>query len=106
MWGKFKVLASLMGRKFKWYCMGLMCEQGEPSLTRFLALTSFFVFVVITVYLAYYNINWQPYQTFASITGGGGLLAQIANKINNSVNNSRKGDGYPSSYLRDDEDTK
>lgn len=35
--------------------------------------------------------RWDHYETFASLTGGGGAVTQIANKINNSMYNSEPG---------------
>ena len=87
-----------MKDKIVWYLKGLLFERGEPSLTRFLAMASFLSFTVVTIYLVIYNINWQPYTTFATVTGGGGLVTQLANKINKSINNSPKDTPTASAY--------
>lgn len=48
---------------------------------------------MVSVYLVLEHQYWQNYDTFASITGGGGGAIQVANKLINSKYNSRPG-GY------------
>ena len=81
-----------------WYIKGLLFELGEPSLTRLLAILSFLLFAGVSLYLMLYGIKWDMYPTFASITGGGGLVAQVANKYANSKYNSIIGMPSPSAY--------
>ncbi len=50
-------------------------------------------FLAVSVYLVMEHQYWQNYDTFASITGGGGGAIQVANKLINSKYNSRPG-GY------------
>lgn len=58
--------------------------DGQPSLTSTLALTAFVLFIFVTLYLVLSGQNWDSYSVFASVTCGGGLLAQVTGKgINN-----------------------
>ena len=70
----------------------LLYENSQLSLTRLLAVFSYLLFAVGTAFLLIKNIYWQHYETFASLTCGGGLATQVVNKINNSLNNSNKGE--------------
>lgn len=71
----------------------LMYENNELSLTRSLAIAGWVAFLAVSVYLVLEHQYWQNYDTFASITGGGGGAIQVANKLINSKYNSRSG-GY------------
>ena len=77
-----------MWNKFKQFVFGLLYENNEPSLTRFIALTAFLAFLAGSAYLMLRNQTWAHYSEFASLTGGGGAVTQIANKLINSKNNS------------------
>ena len=73
----------------------MMTENGEMSLTRFLAFASFIAFVVFTclvVYMVYvkdnYNIEW--YSTLTTATMGGTFI-QPVNKAINSIFNTKRG---------------
>ena len=66
----------------------LLCENGQISLTRSLVIASFVLFFMGTAFLMLTGMSWQHYDTFASMTGGGGLAAQLANKLMNSKYNS------------------
>lgn len=59
----------------------LLCESGELSLTRSLAVAGFLSFLLGSFYLMYKGITWGNYETFATMTGGGGMFTQIANKF-------------------------
>lgn len=67
---------------------GLLYENGQLSLTRVLAVSSFLLFAAGTGYLMLTGQSWQHYETFAGLTAGGGLLTQVANKAVNSKLNS------------------
>lgn len=69
----------------------LFYENGELSLTRCLAAAGWIAFILVTAYLIYERQTWSHYDTFASLTGGGGTAAQIANKFINSKYNSSPG---------------
>lgn len=69
----------------------LLYESGELSLTRSLAVVGFLAFLVGSFYLMYRGTSWGNYETFATMTGGGGLASQIANKFINSKYNSEAG---------------
>ena len=68
--------------------MDLLKENGVYSLTRVLAAAGFAAFIVVSFYLAYTGKAFQYYDTFASLTGGGGAATQIANKLINSKFNT------------------
>ena len=70
----------------------LMYENGNPSLTRSLAVAGFSAFLLGSFYLMYRGITWGNYETFATMTGGGGMVTQIANKFLNSKYNSHPGE--------------
>lgn len=69
----------------------LLYENGQLSLTRVLAVTSYLLFVFGTAYLLILGMQWAHYSEFASLTGGGGLATQVANKLLNSKYNSQSG---------------
>lgn len=69
----------------------LLYESGELSLTRSLALAGFLAFLVGSFYLMWRGATWGNYETFATMTGGGGMATQIANKLINSKYNSEQG---------------
>jgi hypothetical protein len=50
---------------------------GNNSLTDFLSFFGFAAFLVGSGYLIYSGNDWANYDTFASITGGGGLGAKL-----------------------------
>ena len=72
----------------------LLYENGQLSLTRVLAVASFLLFAAGTLYLMLRGQQWAHYETFASVTAGGGLATQVANKVVNSKYNSEPGQ-YP-----------
>lgn len=66
----------------------LIYESGTPSLTRTIAVMGFIFFIVVSLYLVIRNMTWGNYETFATITGGGGAATQVANKLINSKFNT------------------
>lgn len=72
------------GDEVKKYLMELLYEPEGPSLTRALSVFSFVSFVIASVYLMVSHTTWIHYETFATITGGGGLGGQVANKFMNN----------------------
>lgn len=69
----------------------LLYESGELSLTRSLAVAGFLAFLAGSFYLMWKGTSWGNYETFATMTGGGGLATQVANKFLNSKYNSPPG---------------
>lgn len=69
----------------------LLYESGELSLTRSLAIAGFLAFLLGSFYLMWKGSTWGNYETFATMTGGGGMATQIANKFINSKYNSGAG---------------
>ena len=69
----------------------LLYESGELSLTRSLAVAGFLAFLIGSFVLIIKNQTWGNYETFATMTGGGGLASQLANKFINSKYNSEPG---------------
>lgn len=75
------------------YLKMLLYENNELSLTRVLAVVGWAAFLIVSFYLVYERIAWANYDTFATLTGGGGGAIQVANKLINSKFNSLPG-GY------------
>lgn len=73
------------------YIKMLLYENDTLSLTRVLAVIGWLAFLLVSCYLVWKGIGWQNYETFASLTGGGGAATQIANKFINSKYNSAPG---------------
>lgn len=69
----------------------VLYENGNLSLTRSLAVAGFLAFLAGSFYLMWKGATWGNYETFATMTGGGGLASQIANKFINSKYNSEPG---------------
>lgn len=70
----------------------LLYENQVLSLTRTMAVLSFLLFAMVSLYLILTGKTWQHYETFAGVTAGGGLLTQLANKAVNSKYNSVGGE--------------
>ncbi|HBS57702.1 MAG TPA: hypothetical protein DEA44_00375 [Firmicutes bacterium] len=81
------------------FMVGLIYENGDPSLTRVISIVAFLAFLAASAYLIIAGKRWDHYDTFATLTGGGGAATQVANKVINSVYNSssnqypKKGEG-------------
>lgn len=75
------------------YIKMLLYENDELSLTRVIAVIGWLAFLVVSAYLVYTRQTWANYDTFASLTGGGGAATQVVNKLINSKYNSQPG-GY------------
>lgn len=71
--------------------IGLFYENGQMSMTKFIAFFGYFVFALGSMYLLINNINWDSYAIFASYTGGGGAVLQFANKFIDSKYNTASG---------------
>lgn len=70
----------------------ILKEGGVYSLTRIIAVVGFVAFLVGSAYLMWRGISWTGYDTFASLTGGGGAATQVVNKFINSKYNSNSGE--------------
>lgn len=82
--------AALWGDEVKYMEM-LLYEGGALSLTRVLVVAGWLAFLAVSLYLVWHGASWQNYETFASLTAGGGAATQIANKFINSKYNSALG---------------
>ena len=83
-----------MWLRVKKFLFGLLYEQNEPSLTRVIIAAAFLVFVagtVVDILLAIYNIRWQDYATFATITGGGAMAGKVGDKLVNTIATQKYG---------------
>lgn len=69
----------------------LMYEDGILSWTRSLSLIMLLAFLGVSIYLVVMHQTWANYDTFASLTGGGGTTTQLVNKFINSKYNSQQG---------------
>ena len=72
--------------------MGFLKENNMYSFTRIIAAVGFVTFIVASLYMIVKGINWSGYDTFASLTGGGGAATQVVNKFINSKYNSQPGE--------------
>lgn len=90
-WDPIRAYGCSCGNWAAQFMMGLLYENGVPSLTRFISIIAFLAFLAGTAYLILEGRVWAHYDTFAMLTGGGGAATQIANKIVNSVYNSTTG---------------
>lgn len=79
---------------WKKFLTDLFYEGGNPSLTRVMSAFLILLFAGVSLYLVIKSQSWQHYEVFATVTAGGGALTQVANKVNNSINNSPKGEPY------------
>lgn len=74
----------------------MLKEGNEYSLTRAMAVISFTAFLLGSLYLLIKGTTWGNYETFATFTGGGGAVTQIANKfINGKYNTAANEAGKP-----------
>lgn len=93
----------------KKYLIHLLYENGEASLTRFLVFLSFLLFSFGSIYLMVKGQTWGHYSEFATLTGGGGILGQLGNKLINSTTCSDKNQPYiknPFGQSQNSEDSK
>lgn len=70
--------------KCKCFLIGLLYENNEPSLTRFITLSAFLAFIAGSAYLLIAGKQWAHYETFAGLTAGGGVFGQLTNKFINN----------------------
>ena len=88
-----------MIKNIKNFFFEILHEDGEWSLTRVIAFVGLAAFLIVSFYLAYKGLRWDNYETFATMTGGGGIGTQIANKFITSKwgtgDYSSHGDSHP-----------
>ena len=82
-------------RRIKQWGRMLFYENEELSYTRVISAIFVIAFLAVSAYLVLTHTYWQNYDTFASLTGGGGGATQLVNKFINSKYNSMPG-GYDS----------
>lgn len=58
-------------------------DDGVYSGTKVLSAICIFVFLCVSVYLAYKGMDWKNYESFSTATGLGGLGLRGANKFMN-----------------------
>lgn len=58
-------------------------DDGTYSGTKVVSAVCLFVFLVVSVYLAYNGMEWKNYESFATATGLGGLGLRGVNKFMN-----------------------
>lgn len=73
------------------YIKMLLFENDQLSLTSVLAISGWLAFLIVSFILVFKGIGWQNYETFSTMTAGGGAATQIANKFINSKYNSAEG---------------
>lgn len=58
-------------------------DDGTYSGTKVVSAVCLFVFLVVSIYLAYNGMEWKNYESFATATGLGGLGLRGVNKFMN-----------------------
>lgn len=58
-------------------------DDGTYSGTKVVSAVCLFVFLVVSVYLAYNGMEWKNYESFSTATGLGGLGLRGVNKFMN-----------------------
>lgn len=58
-------------------------DDGTYSGTKVVSAVCLFVFLVVSVYLAYKGMEWKNYESFSTATGLGGLGLRGVNKFMN-----------------------
>lgn len=87
-WRPVRLQSRSLWVRCKNFVVGLTYENDLPSLTRVISIVAFLAFLVASAYLIIAGKRWDHYETFATLTGGGGAATQVANKVINSVYNS------------------
>lgn len=58
-------------------------DDGTYSGTKILSAICLFVFLIVSIYLAYRGMEWKNYESFSTATGLGGLGLRGVNKFMN-----------------------
>ncbi|MDU2064723.1 MAG: hypothetical protein E6713_07745 [Sporomusaceae bacterium] len=78
----------------KKFMISLLYEGGQPSRTGLFSIIAFLAFLAGSAYLMLKNQSWPHYDTFAALTGGGGLGGLVGNKLINNKYGSPEGQPY------------
>jgi len=78
----------------KQFIIRLLYENGEPSRTGLFSVIAFLAFLIGSAYLLVKGQQWAHYETFAYLTGGGGLGGLVSNKLINNKYGSPEGQVY------------
>lgn len=70
---------------------GLFYQNERPSVPLIVSVTFALVFIIVSCYLVFHGLTWVHYDTFAYITGTGGISG-VGTHVINSVWNSPKGE--------------
>lgn len=70
----------------------LLIEKDKVSLTRFIAVTAWIAFLLVSFYLVFSGKEWGNYEVFATFTAGGGAVTQVVNKYINTKYKQGKGE--------------
>ena len=77
-----------MGRVLKEILSSILKDDnGTYSGTKVVSAVCLFVFLVVSVYLAYNGMEWKNYEAFSTATGLGGLGLRGVNKYMNIKKN-------------------
>ena len=77
-----------MGRVLKEILFSILKDDnGTYSGTKVVSAVCLFVFLVVSVYLAYNGMEWKNYEAFSTATGLGGLGLRGVNKYMNIKKN-------------------
>lgn len=79
----------------KGFLRRLMYENGNPSLTRLMAVWGLLLFTGVTLWVVAVRYDWRDYAAFGGLTVGGGLATIVANKGINSKWNTPPGSPGP-----------
>lgn len=79
---------------FREFLIRLLYENGAPSRTGLFSIISFIAFLAGSAYLLLTHQQWAHYDTFATLTGGGGLGGLVSNKFINNKYGSPSGEPY------------
>jgi hypothetical protein len=83
-----------MGEQIKGFLVQLLYENGTPSRTGLFSIIAFLAFLLGSAYLMLCHQQWAHYDTFATLTGGGGLGGLVSNKFINNKYGAPSGQPY------------
>ncbi|MCE5284545.1 MAG: hypothetical protein LLG02_01670 [Pelosinus sp.] len=83
-----------MREKLEGFFVGLLYENGAPSRTGLISIIAFLAFLLGSAYLMLRHQQWAHYDTFAAITGGGGLGGLVSNKFINNKYGAPDGQSF------------
>lgn len=78
----------------KGFLVELLYENGAPSRTGLFSIIAFLAFLAASAYLLLMNQSWAHYDTFATLTGGGGIGGLVSNKFINNKYGAPEGQPY------------